>query len=182
MEPCHPYRPETVQDAPSAVLDSAATDLAALQQELAIQKANHLRLAADFDNFIKRTRRDSEQQATAQKEAFIGELLPTLDNLERALATGHFDSSNPLHQGVALTLQKMGQLLQRHGVEAIKSVGEPFDPHRHEAISIRHDPHQPDQIVLAETRSGYTRGGKLIRPAMVIVNDRSNPPGAPHAG
>ena len=182
MEPSHPYRAEASQDALSAVLDSAPTELADLKQELATRKADHLRLAADFDNFIKRTRRDSEQQAAAQKEAFIGELLPTVDNLERALASGHSDSSNSLHQGVALTLQQLGRLLQRHGIEAIKSVGEPFDPHRHEAISIRHDPHQPDQIVLAETQCGYTRGDKLFRPAMVIVNDLSDSPGDRHAG
>jgi molecular chaperone GrpE len=107
---------------------------------LAAQKDDYLRLAADFDNFKKRTRRDSEQQAAAEKEAFIRDLLPILDNLERALASEQSISSESLHQGVEMTLQQLGQLLQRHGIEVSRTLAGPFDPHRHEAVSVRHDP------------------------------------------
>jgi molecular chaperone GrpE len=160
----------------------APADPVMLQEELAAQKDNHLRLAADFDNFKKRTRRDSEQQAAAQKEAFIGELLPILDNLERALASEQSTDSAQLHQGVTMTLQQLGQLLHRHGIEAVEDIGQPFDPHRHEAIAVRHDPRQPDQIVLEVAQRGYCRGDQVFRPAKVIVNELSQLPGAHHAG
>ena len=162
--------------------DSVSDDLATVKKELAEQKEVYLRLAADFDNFKKRTRRDSERQAAAQKEAFIDDLLPVLDNLERALVTEKSISSDPLYQGVKMTLQQLCQLLYRHGIEAVEDVGRPFDPHRHEAISVRHNPNQPDQIILEVAQRGYCRGDKVFRPAKVVVNDLSHPPGARHAG
>ena len=179
-----PEQPSPVIDVPVEPAASAAAmaDLASLQQELVAQQDDYLRLAADFDNFKKRTRRDSEQQAAAQKEAFIADLLPILDNLERALASGQSSSSEQLHQGVTMTLQQLGQLLNRHGIEVVADVGRQFDPYRHEAISVRHDPSQPDQIVLEVIQRGYCRGDKVFRPAKVIVNDLSQPPGACHAG
>jgi molecular chaperone GrpE len=79
------------------VFDSASTDPATLQQKLAIQKDAYLRLAADFENFQKRTRRDSERDAAIEKESFIRDLLPVLDNLERALVSEDTVSSGPLY-------------------------------------------------------------------------------------
>jgi molecular chaperone GrpE len=166
---------------PASVADAASADPATLQKALAAQKDDYLRLAADFDNFQKRARRDSEQQAAAEKEAFIRDLLPILDNLERALAAEQSISSEPLHQGVTMTLQQVGQLLGRHGIEAVEDLGRPFDPHRHEAVSVRHDPQQPDQIILEVTQHGYCRNDKVFRPAKVIVNDLSYFPGVRHA-
>jgi molecular chaperone GrpE len=176
--------PSSVTDAqnPSAsVADAAAADTAILQKELAARKDDYLRLAADFDNFQKRTRRDSAQQTAAEKEAFIRDLLPILDNLERALASGQSISSEPLHQGVTMTLQQVGRLLHRHGIEAVEDVGRPFDPHRHEAVSVRYDPGRPDRIILEVTQRGYCRGDSVFRPAKVVVNDLSHPPGVRHA-
>jgi molecular chaperone GrpE len=170
------------QDATTAVADSVLADPAVLQRELATQKDDYLRLAADCDNFRKRTRRDSEQQAAAKKESFIGELLPILDNLERALATEQATDSASLHQGVTMTLQQLGQLLHRHDIEAVEDIGQPFDPHRHEAVCVRHDPSQPDQLVLEVIQRGYCHGDKVIRPAKVIVNNLNHSPGSNHAG
>lgn len=160
----------------------ARADLVLLPEELAAQKDDYLRLAADFDNFKKRTRRDTAQQAAAQKEAFIADLLPILDNLERALASEQAADSASLHHGVTMTLQQLGQLLEQHGIKAVEDIGQPFDPHRHEAVSVRHDFHQPDQIVLEVVQRGYCRGDQIFRPAKVIVNDRSDFPGARDAG
>ena len=153
-----------------------------LQNQLVKQRDDYLRLAADFDNFKKRTWRDSERQAAAQKEAFIDELLPALDNLERSLASKNSTSSKALHQGVEMTLQQLHQLLYRHDIEPVEDLGLPFNPHRHEAVSVRHDPHQPDQIILEVVQRGYCRGDKIFRPAKVIVNDLSHSPGVRHAG
>jgi len=151
------------------------------QEELATQKDNYLRLAADFDNFKKRTRRDSEQQAEAQKEAFIQEMLPTLDNLERALACEQSISSAQIRQGVEMTLQQLVGLLGRHGIEGVEDVAHPFDPHRHEAVALGHDPDQPDQIILKVIQRGYCHDDKMFRPAKVIVNDLSHSSGASRA-
>jgi molecular chaperone GrpE len=169
------------QNPSASVADAASVDPVILQKELAAQKEDYLRLTADFDNFIKRTQRDSGQQAALEKEAFIRDLLPILDNLERALASEQSNSSEPLLQGVTMTLQQVSQLLGRHGIEAVEDIGRPFDPHRHEAVSVWHDPCQPDQIILEVTQRGYCCSDKVFRPAKVIVNDLSYFPGVSDA-
>ena len=181
MEDNYPSAATDAQNAPTSVAESPPADLAILQKELAAQKDDYLRLAADFANFKKRTRRDSERQAAAEKESFIRDLLPVLDNLERALASEQSISPEQLHQGVEMTSQQLGQLLQRHGIEAVEDVGRHFDPHRHEAVSLRHDRSQPDHIVLEVIQRGYCRGDEVFRPAKVIVNDLGHSPGASHA-
>src|SRR2546421_7643458 len=123
-------------------------DPAAIQQELSAQKERYLRLAADFDNFRKRTAQETERRAAAQKEAFIRELLPVIDNLERALASDASTAPEHLRQGVRMTLHQLYQLLSRQGIEPEESLGRTFDPRRHEAIASRHDSSQPDHIVL----------------------------------
>ena len=169
------------QNPSASVADAASADPATLRRQLAAQKDEYLRLSDDFDNFIKRSRRDAEQQAAVEKEAFIRDLLPILDNLERALASEQPDSCEPLHRGVTITLQEVGRLLQHHGIEPVEDVGLPFDPHRHEAVFVQHDPAQPDRIVLALTQRGYCCGNKVFLPAKVIVNDLSRHPGERYA-
>jgi molecular chaperone GrpE len=180
----NPEPPNSVTDAqnpPASVPDAASADPAVLQKKLAAQRDDYLRLTADFDNFIKRTQRDSSQQAAVEKEAFIRDLLPILDNLERALASAHSHSSEPLFEGVTITLQEVGRLLQRHGIEPVEDVGLLFDPHRHEAVFVQHDPSQPDRIILEVTQRGYRRSDKVFRPAKVIVNDLGRSPGDRYA-
>jgi molecular chaperone GrpE len=167
-----------VQNPPVIIVDDASADPVVFQKKLAAQKDAYQRLAADFENFKKRTRRDSEQRAAVEKEAFIRDLLPIFDNLELALASDPSTSSKPLHQGLTMTLQQAGQLLSCHGIEAVEDLGRPFDPYRHEAVSVRHDPSRPDQIILKVTQRGYHQGDKVFRPAKVIVNDL---PGVRHA-
>ena len=165
----------------AGVANASSVDPAILQQQLAAQKDDYLRLAADFDNFKKRTRRDSGQQAAAEKESFILDLLPVLDNLERALACGESISFEKLHQGVEMTRKQLEQVLFRHNIEAVEAMNLPFDPHRHEAVSVGHDPSQPDHIVLEVIQRGYGSGGKVFRPAKVVVNDLDHSPEVSHA-
>jgi len=164
-----------IQDPPSAepdvVAETAASESEALVKDLAEQKDLHLRLAADFDNFKKRSRQESETRAVAQKESFIVELLPVIDNLERALSAGASRDSAQFHQGVEMTLKQLQQLLRQHGVESEAIVGKLFDPHRQEALSQGHDPAQPDHAILSVVQRGYQRGAKVVRPAKVVVND-----------
>ncbi len=162
-----------------------AGDLEALETELAHQKDLYLRLVADFDNFRKRTVQEVEQRASAKKEAFIKELLPAVDNLERALAVGASASTEQLLHGVQMTLQQLHQLLLNNGIEPEESLGQSFDPHRHEAIRAGHDPTKSDQSVLEVFQCGYRQGAGIFRPAKVVVNDLSQikaSANATHAG
>jgi len=163
-----PPSPASESNGPS---ESAATESEALLKDLAEQKDLHLRLAADFENFKRRSRQEAETRAVAQKDSFIVELLPVIDNLERALASGASRDSTQFHQGVEMTLKQLRQLLRQHAVESDEIVGTPFDPHRHEALSQGHDPAQPDHAVLTVLQRGYRRDQKVLRPARVEVND-----------
>src|SRR5258708_39473147 len=171
-DPTPPER-ESTSDAGSDA--ATAPDIAALRAELVAHKERYLRLAADFDNFRKRTTQETERRAAAQKAAFIRQLLPVIANLERALGAEASSSTEQLRQGVQITLQQLYQLLRRHAIEPEESLGRPFDPHRHEAVMIRHDPSQPDHIVLETLERGYRRGDEIFRSAKVVVNDLSTP-------
>jgi molecular chaperone GrpE len=164
-----PSEMESASDAGANAV--SAPDIGALQTELAVQRGRYLRLSADFDNFRKRTARETERSAAAQKEAFIRELLPVIDNLERALGSDVSTSPERLGQGVQMTLQQLTQLLRHHGIEADESLGRPFDPLYHEAVSVRHDPSQPDHVILETYQRGYRHGNEIFRPAKVVVSD-----------
>jgi molecular chaperone GrpE len=170
-DPTPPER-ESTSDAGSDA--ATASDIAALRAELVAHKERYLRLAADFDNFRKRTTQETERRAAAQKEAFILELLPVIDNLERALGSDVSTSPEQLREGVQMTLQQLNQLLRRHGIEPEESLGQRFDPRYHEAVAVRLDPSQPDRIVLETFQRGYRRGNEVFRPAKVVVNDLSH--------
>ena len=163
-----PSEMESASDAGANAV--SAPDIGALQTELAVQNGRYLRLAADFDNFRKRTARETERSAAAQKEAFIRDLLPVIDNLERALGSDVSTSPEQLRRGVQMTLQQLTQLLSLHGVEPEECLGRPFDPLYHEAVSVRHDPYQPDHVILETFQRGYRRGKEVFRPAKVVVN------------
>ena len=166
-----PGPPAAELDASANLAGTAATGSKALVKDLAEQKDLHLRLVADFENFKRRSRQESEARAVVQKDSFIVELLPVIDNLERALAAGALRDSAQFHQGVEMTLKQLQQLLRQHGVESQQIVGKPFDPHQHEALSQGHDPTLPDHAILEVVQRGYWKGTKIIRPAKVIVND-----------
>ena len=153
--------------------ESSQKEKETLQKELAAEKDRYLRLAADFDNFRKRTAQEMERRAAAQKDAFIRELLPVVDNLERALSAEATSSVEQLHRGVQITLQQLYQLLRRHRIEPEESLGRPFDPQIHEAVMTRCDRSRPDHIILEVIERGYLRGDELFRPAKVVVNDLS---------
>jgi len=163
-----------IQDPTSAkpeANETAATESAALLKDLVGQKDLHLRLAADFENFKRRSRQESDARAVAQKESFIVELLPVIDNLERALSPAALRDSAQVHQGVEMTLKQLQQLLRQHGILSEDIVGKPFDPHQHEALSQGHDLTRPDHAILEVVQRGYQRGAKIVRPAKVVVND-----------
>ncbi len=168
MGPDPQHLQEPHPEASLSAEDVAELDL--MRKDLAEQKQANILLSADFERFKKRSRLEGEDRALAQKESFIHELLPALDNLERALSSSASTASPQLHQGVAMTLLQLRQLLRKHGFESDESLGQPFDPRQHEAISQRHDPAYPDHAIVEVFQRGYRRGPKIVRPAQVVVN------------
>jgi len=158
-----------------ASMEAPPTYPAALAAELMAQQGRYRQLAADFDNYRKRTLRDNDLLAAVEKDAFIRNLLPVLDNLERALNTKQGHSSKPLRHGLERVMQELTQLLQSQGVVARTDEGQCFDPHWHEAISLRHVPGQTGPVVIEVFQRGYSREGKMFRPAKVVVNDPNQP-------
>jgi molecular chaperone GrpE len=122
------------------------------------------------------TQGDKSSYTDQQKRqaTHILELLPVVDNLERSLTSGAPADTAQFHRGVEMTLKQLQHLLRQHGVESDEIMGQPFDPHHHEALTQGHDPTQPDYAVLTVHQRGYRKGEKVIRPAKVTVNDLTN--------
>ena len=173
--------PLTGAESDAVTAEVQIVDSNSLHKEVAAQKDLNLRLAADFENFKRRSREETLARAAAQKESFIHELLPVIDNLERALASGTASVSDQFHQGVEMTLQQLRRLLYQHGIESEDSVGKPFNPYRHEALSQRPDAAHPDHTILEVFQRGYRQGEKVFRPAKVVVNDLAQSRQAHHA-
>ena len=142
----------------------------ALQGELAAGEERHLRLAADFENFKKRTAQEMDRRATAQKDALVRDLLPVIDNLERAVASAVSASVGHLYEGIQITWQQLIQVMRQHGFETREELGQPFDPKYHDAVSTRAEAAYADQIILEVWQRGWLRGNDLFRPAKVVVN------------
>lgn len=147
---------------------------AAVQNEQTEWKERCLRLAADFDNFKKRTAQENQRRAEEQKHAFVRDLLPVMDNLERALVNGTTHPSGQLREGVQITLNQLTQVLNQHGFASRDDLGEPFDPQFHEAVCVRAEPQQEDHTILEVWQRVWLRGEELFRPAKVVVNDLSH--------
>ena len=142
--------------------------LAAVEKDKQDTYERLLRTAADFDNFRKRARKDQDDARLKAKEEVLKEILPGIDNLERAVAAGDA-SSEAVVNGVKLVLRQFQNALERVDVKSFEAAGTPFDPTRHEAISQVETADQPPGTVVAEMQRGYTIGPRLLRPALVTV-------------
>jgi molecular chaperone GrpE len=134
------------------------------------QRAGHdrlLRLAADFENFKKRSRKEQNDAVRRAEDKVISDFLPVVDNLERALS--HAEPGSSLADGVSMVQKQFLAVLERFGIKPFDSVGQLFDPEHHEAIQQIASP-QPPGIICMEAQRGYLRGEKLIRPALVVVS------------
>jgi molecular chaperone GrpE len=127
-----------------------------------------LRLAADFDNYKKRAARDREEYVARANERLLKELLPILDDLERALNSAEEHEEAQLEEGVRLVHRSLASLLQRNGVVEIATEGK-FDPHVHEALLAQPAENREHGDVLDVIQKGYKLGDLVVRPARVIV-------------
>lgn len=144
-----------------------------LEKELEAERAQALRVLADFQNFRRRSEEQRAETASRAVQEFVTDLLPILDNFERALASAADSRSfDGLVAGVELILRQLRELLQKHGVEPIEAVGQPFDPNLHDAAMRVEDAEVAENTVVEELQRGYTMDGRVIRPAMVKVATR----------
>jgi len=126
-----------------------------------------LRLAADFDNYKKRAARERSEYIALANERLIGELIPILDDLERALNAAEEHQEAQLEEGVELVHRSLAALLARHGVTPISTEGK-FDPHVHEAL-LSQPSEAEEGSVLDVVQKGYKLGERVVRPARVVV-------------
>lgn len=131
----------------------------------------YLRLAAEFDNYKRLAQRDQRDQIRFGNEQLIKELLPVVDNLERAIKAAKDGGNNDvLLQGVDLTLKQLTGALTKFGVQAVETVGQPFDPASHQAVASVISEHVAAQHVVEEFQRGYKLHDRILRAAMVTVS------------
>ena len=167
----------SAEAASTAEADLSAEAASAAKAELRREKDELqdrlLRTAAEFDNYRKRIDRERRDQADAAKAEAIEDLLPIIDNLERALQAPVGTDVEGYRKGVELVHQQMMDLLRRRGVKPIQSVGADFDPRVHEAVVHEVSADHREGEVMEELQRGYVVGDKLLRPAMVKVAKRA---------
>jgi len=144
-------------------------EIETLRQGNASLQDRLLRSVAEFDNYRKRIDRDRRDQTDAITADAISDLLPIIDDLERALQAPPTADVDAFRRGVELIHRQMLDLLRKRGVKPIDAIGTDFDPRLHESVMTEVSPGHRDGEVIGEMRRGYTLGDRLLRPAMVKV-------------
>lgn len=150
--------------------DKLSEELEAARSEVAESQDKLLRMAAELENFKKRTAREKETSLRYAEENILKELLPSLDNLEMAIQQGQAgDNGGALLEGVEMTLKGLLTSLEKFGLKAVESVGQPFDPNFHEALGMEASEEMEANTVCKEFQKGYLYKERLLRAAKVIV-------------
>jgi molecular chaperone GrpE len=163
---------EQAQTEAEADLETLQAQLATLAAAYESSKEQALRAQAEAQNARRRAEQDVEKAHKFGLEKIVNDLLPVVDNLERALTA--IDATNEamaaVVEGIQLTLKSFVDALARHQVIAVNPVGEPFDPNLHQAVSVVPNPDVEPNTVINCFQKGYTLHGRLVRPAMVVVS------------
>jgi molecular chaperone GrpE len=174
-------RPEGAEaETPQTAEEGAAEDKAAeLEEALEMVRAEaaknwdlYLRERAELENYRKRMQREKEDLARFANENLLREILPILDNLDRAVSHAVESSENDaagLLEGVQMTLGQFNKVLEKFGVVVVDAVGKPFDPAWHEAMGQIESSEHPPNTVVQEMQKGYTLNERLLRPSLVLV-------------
>lgn len=152
---------ETAAVAPEC-RDSGASDV--------VDREQFLRLHADFENFRKRAEREREETVLRANASLVKNLLPILDNLERALAVRESNGGEALREGIVLIHRQLIDELRREGLDIVEAEGRSFDPNVHEAVATDRSGEQPANKVVEEMQRGYLFRNRLLRPALVKVS------------
>jgi molecular chaperone GrpE len=174
-EPVEPNKSESAE----VVLESAEKEIdieTRLQEKEKEAKENYdryLRLSAELENYKKRAEKEKGETYKFANENLLKDLLPVLDNLERALEHGR-DAANPkgLLEGVEMTQKGLWVLMEKYGISRVDAMGEVFDPNHHEAVMVQEDAQSPPGVVISQLQKGYRLHNRLVRPAMVIVSKK----------
>ncbi|MBA4386402.1 MAG: nucleotide exchange factor GrpE [Verrucomicrobia bacterium] len=151
-------------------------------EEHAALNDRYIRLMADFDNFRKRVNRERADIVQRANEDFLKDLLPILDHMELAMESAkNSEVTGPVIDGFKMVGEQLAATARSFGLDSFASVGKPFDPAVHEAISHLPDDKVPENQIVAEVRKGYMLGGKLFRAARVVISS-GKPAEAPSAG
>lgn len=162
--------------------EEAASEASAMQEEIEAlkgqvekltgdlqeKKDRLLRLQADFDNFRRRSAKEREEISAVVTQNFCKDMLPLLDNFERAMAAETKDVE-AFQKGVEMIFTQFQEVLKKNGLEQIEAVGQKFDPNFHQAVMRVEDPEKEDDTVAQELQKGYMVKGRVIRPSMVQV-------------
>jgi molecular chaperone GrpE len=176
-DPSRPKSSEADEEIKDGTEKEKTPDLAAQLQEKEIEvKENYdryLRLSAELENYKKRAEKEKGETYKFANEHILKDLLPVLDNLERALEHGR-ETGNPkaLLDGVELTYKAFWTVLEKHGITRIEALGEEFDPNHHEAVMVQEDAQKPAGQVISQLQIGYRLHNRLVRPAMVVVSKK----------
>jgi molecular chaperone GrpE len=151
--------------------EAGSAELEKLQAEVLEHQQRTLRVQADFDNFRRRTQKEKEDLGKYASSKLITELLPVIDNFERALqASEENPEFESFSKGVNMIFRQLESVLATEGLTAMKSVGEPFNPEYHQAIMQVESDEYEEGIVVEEVQKGYMLKDKVLRPAMVKVS------------
>jgi len=171
---------ENEEETPSDVepeVEGAEDDIETLRDKLTraldeakVYQEQYLRTLADMENLRKRTQRDKEELAKFANESLLRDILPVIDNLERAVEHAEqTESEDGLFEGVQMTLNQFSQLLDKFGVEPVDAVGQPFDPAYHQAMGQVESEEHPVNTVVQQMQKGYQLNKRLLRPAFVLL-------------
>ncbi len=169
-DPVQPQEPQLLE------IDSLKNKSEQLGRESAAYKDKWLRAEADMDNYKKRVHKEKLEQLKYGYETLIRELLPVIDNLERAIEYSKKHSQkDSLYEGVELTLKLLKKVIEGYGVSAVHTVGEVFDPNFHEGLGVEEGEDYADNVIIREVEKGYIYNDRLLRPAKVIVGKKIVP-------
>jgi len=160
------------QEAELTIEEQYEAKLAELQAKLDDEENRHLRLRADFDNMRRRNQLDREAAEKYRAQSLLSDLLPVLDNFERALqveATSEETAS--IVKGIEMVYRSLIEAIEKEGLQVIKAEGEPFDPNIHQAVMQEQDSDKETGVVLRELQKGYILKDRVLRPTMVSVNE-----------
>lgn len=166
-----PYAASEDAEAPEAEVsaeESLQKELDQMKEALAAEKERSLRLQADFENFRRRTAKEKEELAAVITQGFLKDMLPLVDNFERAMAAEGKDVET-FQKGVEMISTQLQEVLRKHGLEVIETEGQKFDPNFHQAVMRVQNPEMEDESIAQVLQKGYMAKGRVIRPSMVQV-------------
>lgn len=163
---------ETVEETVEEEVVEEVDPVAELEAKLVAEEERYLRLRADFDNLKRRSQLDREAQAKYRAQTLLTDLLPVLDNFERALSVeATSEEAQNMKKGIDMVYRSLVEATTKEGLKIIATEGEAFDPNIHQAVMQESNPEQESGIVLQELQRGYQLKDRVLRPAMVKVNE-----------